>query len=244
MRSEILDYASANAEDAHSAGPIECCDRRKPYGHTNLTGTLHPVVPRCTLPVGWEVKIGIPDDWRQVMNAKRILWVFAAALVVCLVAASQAFAAFDAYMTIKGTKQGQFKAETTGAGAGKISISDFSYMASAPTDRNAGMASGKRMHSAFTIKKSIDQASPQLMQAMTTGEVLTSVDIEFVHPGARGPEVYKTLHLTDAVITSIRASGAGAGKTEEITFTAESENVQAMNKSGGKTAMDDWTAMN
>lgn len=176
------------------------------------------------------------------MNAKRISWGLAAALVICLVGASQTFAAFDAYMTIKGTKQGQLKGETTGAGAGKISVSDFSYKASAPMDKNTGMASGKRMHSTITITKSVDQATPQLLQAMSTGEVLSSVDMEFVHPGAKGPEVYKTLHLTDAVITSIQASGAGAGKTEAITFTAESENVQVMAKNGGKTAMDDWLA--
>jgi type VI secretion system secreted protein Hcp len=176
------------------------------------------------------------------MNVKRISWVLPAALVIFLVSASQVFAAADAYLTIEGTKQGKFKGEAAGAGAGKISISDFSYMASAPADKNEGMASGKRMHSAITIRKTIDQASPQLMQAMSTGEVLTSVDIEFVHPGAKGPEVYKTLHLTDAVVTSIQPSGAGAEKTEAITFTIENQNVQAMSKNGGKTAMDDWLA--
>ena len=156
------------------------------------------------------------------MNVKRISLVLAVALVICLAGASQIFAAVDAYLTIEGAKQGKFKGEATGAG--KIAILDFKYMASLPADKNTGMASGKRMHSAIAIRKSIDQASPQLMEAMRSGEVLKSVDIEFFHPGAKGPEVYKTLHLTNAVVTSIQTSEARSGKTESITFTAESQN--------------------
>jgi len=79
---------------------------------------------------------------------------------------------------------------------------------------------------------------------LTTNEVLTSVDIMFTHPGARGPEVYKSMHLTNAVITSIKpiSSRGGAGRTEEITLTAESQNVEMRAANGGKMAMDDWTA--
>ncbi|MFZ0820774.1 MAG: type VI secretion system tube protein Hcp [Candidatus Acidiferrales bacterium] len=178
------------------------------------------------------------------MNVKRISWVFVVALVICLAGASQIYAAVDAFLTIEGTKQGKFKGEATGAGAGKISISDFSYMASAPADKNTGMASGRRMHSAITIRKTIDQASPQLMQALNSNEVLKSVDIEFVHPGPKGPEVYKTIHLTNAIISSIQSAtgGAGSGRAETITFTAESQNVEMRNKNGGKSATDDWLA--
>ncbi len=177
------------------------------------------------------------------MNVKRISWVLAGALVICLAAASQlSSASVNAYLIIEGTKQGKFKGAATGAGAGKISISDFSYSAASPRDQATAQPSGKRMHGTVTIMKEVDSASPLLMRAMTTNEVLTSVDIEFVHPGPKGPEVYKTLHLTDALVTSIQASGAGAGKTEEITFTAESQNIQAMDKNGGKSAMDDWLA--
>lgn len=174
------------------------------------------------------------------MNAKKFSWVLAVALVISLASAAQVYAAADAFLTIVGTKQGAIKGETTGAGAGKISISDFSYSATAPMDKNTGMSAGKRMHSTFTIHKTVDSASPKLMQAMHTGEVLSSVDLQFYHPGPKGPDVYKTLHLTNAVITSIEVTG----KTEAVTFTAETENVQAMTTKGGKTAMDDWMSQN
>jgi len=175
------------------------------------------------------------------MNWKRISLVITAALVICLAGASQIFAAFDTYMTIEGTKQGKFKGEAAGAGSGKIAISEFSYMANAPADKKMekmGMATGRRQHSAITIRKSIDKSSPQLMEAMKSGEVLKSVDIEFFQPGSKGREVYKSLHLTNAVVSSIEASG----KTEAVTITAESESFQATDKNGGKTAMDAWDA--
>lgn len=179
------------------------------------------------------------------MNLKRISLVITAAMVICLAGASQIFAAVDAYMTIEGTNQGKFKGEATGVGAGKIAISEFNYMANAPADKKMekmGIATGRRQHSAITITKSIDKSSPLLMQAMKSGEVLKSVDIEFFHPSPKGPEVYKTLHLTNAVITSIQASGAGAGKTEAVTISAESESFQATGMNGGKSAMDAWDA--
>jgi len=175
------------------------------------------------------------------MNLRRLSLIATVGIVVCLTGVAQlSWAAFDAYLTIEGVKQGKFK----GASAGKIAISDFSFSKVAPQDRATGMAAGKRMHSAITIRKEIDQASPQLMQAMRTGEVLRSVDIEFVHPGPHGPEVYKSMHLTNAVISSIESAtgGAGAGKAELITFTAETENIEVKGKDGGKTMMDDWLA--
>lgn len=112
-------------------------------------------------------------------------------------------------------------------------------------ESSTGMATGKRMHGTITITKVIDAASPKLMQASTTGELLT-VDFSFVHPGTDGKqEVYKTLHLTNVMISSIQRVGTNSGgerPMESITLTFETENAMAMSKDGKKMAMDDWTA--
>jgi type VI secretion system secreted protein Hcp len=173
------------------------------------------------------------------MNVKRISGVLAAALAVLIAGTAQvAWAAIDAYMVIKGEKQGAIGSATTGAGAGKVSISDFSYSAAAPQDKATGATTGRRMHGTITIVREVDKASPMLMRAMSTNEVLTSVDIMFTHPGAKGPEVFKTMHLTNAVISSIKP--APGGKSEEITFTAETQNIETTTVKGGKTGIDDW----
>jgi type VI secretion system secreted protein Hcp len=206
------------------------------------------------------------------MNVKRISLLLAGALVICLAVASQlSSAAVDAYLVIKGSKQGQFKGEGTSASGGKIHVEDFNFGVIAPRDQSSGMAtgreaqspkatgqavtaprdqatgqaSGKRQHGTITIIKEWGASSPQLKQAMDTGEVLLSVDIEFVHPGARGPEVYKTIHMTNVMVSSITqsaTSGAGSGKKEIVKFDAETESIQMMSKDGKKMAMDDWMA--
>jgi type VI secretion system Hcp family effector len=205
------------------------------------------------------------------MNVKRISLVFAGVLVVCLAMASQlSSAAMDAYMTIKSEKQGQLKGEGTTAAAGKIHVEDFNFgvttardaqsgkatgreatspsvseKTATPRDQSSGATVGKRQHGTITIVKEWGASSPQLKQAMETGELLTSVDIEFVHPGPKGPEAYKTIHMTNVIVTSITQSatgGAGSGKKETITFTAEMENIQMKSKDGNKMAMDDWMA--
>ncbi|HUK31543.1 MAG TPA: hypothetical protein VLV89_10550, partial [Candidatus Acidoferrum sp.] len=73
------------------------------------------------------------------MNVKRVSWVLAAALAVFVAGTVQvAWAAVDAYMVIKGEKQGMIGSQSSGAGAGKISISDFRYAAAPPQDKATG----------------------------------------------------------------------------------------------------------
>jgi type VI secretion system secreted protein Hcp len=112
-------------------------------------------------------------------------------------------------------------------------------------DTSTGALVGKRRHALITITKETDMSSPKLAQAVTTGELLT-VDFSFVHAGPDGKqEVYKTLHLTDVVITSIHRVGgnaAGDRPMESITLSFDPDTAVAMTKSGGKSAMDDWVA--
>src|ERR1051326_3312622 len=99
--------------------------------------------------------------------------------------------AYRFYVTIQGAKQGKFKGETEqkGFGAGKIGGVRYMASAQAPRDIATGMASGKRQWQPIRFTKRWDSASPQLMQALVTNEVLTSVLFEFTQTDPTGKEV-------------------------------------------------------
>lgn len=146
--------------------------------------------------------------------------------VVCaaLMPAAPARAAFTAYMSVKGVKQGQFKDQ---GGSEKIEL------VSVVRDPASGMATGKRMHSTITITKKIDAASPMFARASSTNETLGNVTITF-EGGSGGAKTAQRIELTNAVIVSMRK----AGGNEIITLDYQAIEVTWTN--GGKTATDDW----
>jgi type VI secretion system Hcp family effector len=115
--------------------------------------------------------------------------------------------------------------------------------AAAPRDVATGQMSGKRQHSDISIVKAVGDSSPMFARALSTGEVLTSVDFTFFHGTAEKPEIYKTIHMTNVMVSSIKPlPSSGGGKSmESITFTAEPQNIVAKDKNGNKSAMDDWS---
>lgn len=147
--------------------------------------------------------------------------------VVCaLLSAVQAMAAVDAYMTVKGAKQGPIKGDAMSESIPLVSVVRDTPMA-------AGMAAGKRMHSTITITKKIDAASPKLAMTSSSNEMLSEVAITF----AGGPGDTKSAQkivLTNATILSIRKSGGN----EQITFDYQA--IEVTYAKGGKTMMDDW----
>lgn len=165
-----------------------------------------------------------------------------AAMICVLAMAGSAQAAVNAYLKIEGAKQGKFKGAS--ASDERISISDFSYQAPV-ADKTSGAMAGRRMHGTITIVKEVDSATPQFSSAAATGEVIKNLEIDFVHPGANGAqEIYKSLVITGATVSTIHRIMGGEKPLESITFSFDSANVVAKNKMGTKTAMDDWLAQN
>jgi type VI secretion system secreted protein Hcp len=190
------------------------------------------------------------------MNSRNLHRFVMLAALLCLAAGSVHGATCDYYLKIDGAKQGKFKGDATRAGQRDwIRGCQFSYVAGSPRDVATGQvsgkvvsprdvatgqASGKRQHESIVIVKEWGAASPQIAQAMNTGEVLTSVRMEFARPGAGGAEmVYKTLELTNATIISVRRLPGGSGQgLEEVSFTFQK--IEARDKNGKTMAMDDW----
>jgi type VI secretion system Hcp family effector len=144
-----------------------------------------------------------------------------------LLSAVPAHAAFDAYMTIKGAKQGQF---TGDAMSGQIHLVNVVR----DTPRETAMPTGRRVHSTITIWKEIDRATPKFAQALVSNETLTEVVITFNGPSGGAKRAEKIV-LSNATILSVRKAG---GNNEMITL--DYQNIEVTWTDGGKTATDDW----
>jgi len=152
------------------------------------------------------------------------------AVVFALLPAIPAMAAFDAYMTLEGVKQGPIKGDRMSENIHLISVVRDTPMATR-------MATGRRMHSTITITKEIDAASPKFATALVTNEVFKNVTIIFVG-GSGGEKTAQKIVLTNATMLSVRK----AGGREQITFDYQAIEVTWQN--GGKTMADDWSTPN
>jgi type VI secretion system secreted protein Hcp len=160
----------------------------------------------------------------RIVHAGR-LFVLCGALSA-LLSAVPAMAAVNAYMTVKGAKQGPIKGDA---------MSDSIKLISVVRDTPTGMSTGRRMHSTITIVREVDAASPKFATALSTNESLSEVVIT-LEGATGGAKTAQKIVLTNATILSIRK----AGRNEQITLDYQA--IQVTWSDGGKTATDDWEA--
>ena len=156
-------------------------------------------------------------------------------------------------MSIMGTKQGQFKGETTNESRKFkwIPVLTFSSGAHTPYDPPSGLANGKGQWGPITVVKQWGAASPQILTAQSTNEVLVTVDFEFERVAADGTtSVYQTVTLINAIIVGVDQSTADASspqpaaaelnlsEVEQLQFTFQKIEVQ--NQDGGTSFMGTW----
>jgi type VI secretion system secreted protein Hcp len=162
--------------------------------------------------------------------------------------------AYEAYISIKGSKQGKFKGNSVKSGRHDwIEVLSFSYGVQSPRDTSSGMATGKRQHKPVSFGLETGSASPQMFQALVSNEVLTDVLIEFVDTNKDGKKyVRQTIKLTNATISSIRpqaiVSHGPIRHGHNVIVDYETEVGMTYHPiewtwiQGGKTASDDWEA--
>jgi type VI secretion system secreted protein Hcp len=163
-----------------------------------------------------------------------------------LTRASAAPAASDGLLvTIVGAKQGQFKGEGTAKGSeGKLVGLGYGFELSSPRDASTGQATGRRQFKPITFTKQVGAATPQILAALSTNEVLTSVLFEFFHTSPNGQQsVVQTVKLTNASISDDTQHSTSPGdpnvhELEEISLTFQKIEVQ--NNTGKTTYIDDW----
>jgi len=156
--------------------------------------------------------------------------------------------ALNAYLTLKGQKQGPINGPVTQKGReDSIVVHAFSDEIVSPRDPASGLLTGKRIHKPIWILKEVDRSSPQLWSALVNNENLITWDLRFWSPSATGIEqqIY-TIELTNASIASMREymedneepAKANLPLLEEITFVYQK--IQWTWMQGGITASDDW----
>lgn len=75
--------------------------------------------------------------------------------------------ALNAYLKLKGQKQGDVKGSVTQKGReNKIMVIAVSHEVVSPRDMASGLPSGKRQHKPFLVTKELDKSSPLLYKAL------------------------------------------------------------------------------
>jgi type VI secretion system secreted protein Hcp len=135
------------------------------------------------------------------------------------------------YLILKGQKQGDIKGSTKVKGhEDTILIQAIEHTIEIPSSPQTGLPTGKRVHRPMTLTKEIDKSSPKLFQALTSGEYMTSVELQYYRISPKGTEEkYYTVKLANAILTSIRAwtpnclvpGNQQMGHMEDLSFTYE-----------------------
>jgi type VI secretion system secreted protein Hcp len=155
---------------------------------------------------------------------------------------------FNAYLTLKGQKQGDINGSVNQKGReGSILVHSFSHSIISPRDPTSGLPTGSRQHQPIVILKEIDQSTPPLWNALVNNENLIVWELRFWAPDVNGTEtqIY-TISLTNASIASIREymvdnedpAKAKLPLLQEISFTYQK--IEWVWTKGEITAQDDW----
>jgi len=162
--------------------------------------------------------------------------------------------ALNAYLKLKGQKQGDIKGSVTQKGReGSIMVIACSDSIVSPRDAASGLATGKRMHKPFVITKELDMSSPLLYTALVTNENITTWQLDFYttqfadRTQSVGSEMNNfTVKLTNASICSIDFHMLNNKQPDLMKFNEYEEIAFVYQKiewtwiKGGITAMDDW----
>jgi type VI secretion system secreted protein Hcp len=156
--------------------------------------------------------------------------------------------ALNAYLKLKGQKQGEIKGSVTQKGReASIMVIAVSHEIVSPRDPASGMPTGKRMHKPFTITKELDKATPLLYNVLVNNESISTWELQHWTPSATGAEKqHYTVKLTNANIAAIAFRMANNKHPDLMKFTEYEEIAFTYQKiewtwvDGGITAMDDW----
>ena len=156
--------------------------------------------------------------------------------------------ALNAYLTLKGQKQGTIRGSVTQKGReNSILVHAFSNEILSPRDPATGLPTGKRMHKPVVILKEVDRGSPQLWNAFVSNEDLTTWELKFWATEVDGTEkqIY-TISMVNAAIASMREfmldnedpANSKLPLREEISFTYQK--IVWTWTDASITATDDW----
>ena len=162
--------------------------------------------------------------------------------------------ALNAFLKLKGEKQGEIKGSVTQKGReGKMMVTAASHEVITPRDIVSGLPVGRHAHKPFIITKPLDKSSPLLYNALVNSENMTVWELQFwttaaggAAAGAGTEKQHYTVKLSNARITGIRFVMPN-NKITELAKLTEYEEVEFVYESiewtwtdGGITASDKW----
>jgi type VI secretion system Hcp family effector len=160
--------------------------------------------------------------------------------------------AYEFYVSVDGSAQGAFKgAALDSAFPGRISAIRFSYEIVAAAGAGTGAGAGRRSLEPVTITKEWDASSPQFFHAAITNEMLKSVLFEFARVVSGKSELWYTIKLTNAIVSSYKQytdllpeGGSSTFELEDVSFTFQKIDVAHADgtKAGGTAAGGRGTA--
>ncbi|MEP6637025.1 MAG: type VI secretion system tube protein Hcp [Acidobacteriota bacterium] len=172
---------------------------------------------------------------------KRLIGLVMAVLVMC----GSTFATGGIFITISGNT-GQIKTEAEEfrySQSPRDLAGGSSSMAAASAATSArgaagGRAAMRRVSDPVIVVRKPDENSKFFVAAAANGETLTSVVFEFKRAVGTGTEVYQTVRLTNAIVSSVKTINGGIQPMEEVSFTFQK--IEYQNKDGAAAAPASW----
>ncbi len=114
--------------------------------------------------------------------------------------------ALTGYLKVVGKNQGEINGDCKQSGRENlIVVYGVEHNIEIPRDPHTGLPTGQRIHKPLIITKHVDQASPKLNQACTSGEQLSEVTLQFYRINEKGQEEhYYTIKLENAIIVNMK----------------------------------------
>lgn len=169
-----------------------------------------------------------------------------ATTIATLIFSASTFASGGIWITISGnsgqtnTQATQFRYSQTPHDLAGGSAGTLTTATSAAGARSAagGRAAMRRANDPVVIVKPMDETSSFFVKAAASGETLTSVRFEFKRNVGSGTEVYQTVTLTNAVVSSVREVNGDGRPAQEVSFTFQK--LEYSNKDGAAAAPTSW----
>lgn len=139
--------------------------------------------------------------------------------------------------SIHGNLQGDIRGDTSNF------IYGYSYYHQLESgfDPVTGATSGKRQHGQVTITQPVGRASPQLLQAWHTNEVLSSVLIQTYKTDESGQagETYRVTLVNASVRAIVQRDGCDGNLVEDVSFRYN--RMEETSPEAGTSFEDNWT---
>ena len=166
-----------------------------------------------------------------------------------------------AFMRIEGSTQGLITAGcSTKESVGNVFVAGhtdefmvqaFDHNVCIPRDPQSGQPTGQRVHGPFRVTKVFDKSSPLLYQALCTGEMLDTCEVQWWRSNEKGKqEHYFTMKLEGAIVVEMQAhmpncqdpGQAHFTHLEDIAFSYKK--IHWVHELASTASEDDWSQPN